>query len=119
MDETKQVEATAGPYAGQRLTMPVDEAEQAITDGWARDPFAPPTDEPPKEQTDEERADVVKKAEKAARKLRGEPDEGDDEGKGGRGETRDMSAGQAGEYDTRGAPPPRRPPPPPPPPKRR
>lgn len=74
-DENKTIEATAGPYKGQRLTMPAADADQAIADGWARDPFAPapgPDDKPAKEPTDEERQAVMDKAEKAAKKLRGE-----------------------------------------------
>jgi hypothetical protein len=81
-DEPVVIEATAGPYAGQRLTVPAADAKQAIADGWARDPFAP-AEEPKepkevKEVTDEDRARVAEAAEKAARKLRGEeePDNG-------------------------------------------
>jgi hypothetical protein len=72
-DEPVVIEATAGPYAGQRLTVPAADAKQAIADGWARDPFAP-AEEPKevKEVTDEDRAKVAEAAEKAARKLRGE-----------------------------------------------
>jgi hypothetical protein len=67
------IEATAGPYAGQRLTVPAADAKQAIADGWARDPFATELEEP-KEMTEEKRAKVAEAADKAARKLRGEDD---------------------------------------------
>lgn len=72
----KLVEATAGPYRGQRLTLPIADADQAVKDGWAKDPFAaPPTDEELAEAklpTEEERLKVEEAAAKAARKLRGE-----------------------------------------------
>lgn len=75
-DETKMVEATVGPFAGQRLTMPADVADQAIKDGWARDPFAPPPTEEElakrKEPTEDDRLKSTAAAEKAVRKLRGE-----------------------------------------------
>src|SRR5262245_52536878 len=73
-DETKEIEGTVGPYAGQRLTLPAADADAAIADGWARDPFAPldPNAEPPKLLTDEERQKVLEAANKAASKLRGE-----------------------------------------------
>jgi hypothetical protein len=75
-DETKVIEATAGPYAGQRLTVPAADADAAIKDGWAIDPFAAvdPDAEPPPAQTEEERMKTSEAAAKAARKLRGEDD---------------------------------------------
>jgi hypothetical protein len=72
-DEDVVIEGLHGPYAGQRLTVSAADAKQAIADGWARDPFAEPEDA--KEMTDEERAKVIAAAEKAGRKLRGEPEE--------------------------------------------
>jgi hypothetical protein len=77
--ETKRVEAIAGPWAGRQIDLPSADADQAIADGWARDPFAPPADpnaEP--EEFDQEKHDTMTAAaEKAARKIRGEkePDE--------------------------------------------
>jgi len=77
-DEPVVIQVTAGPYAGQRLTMPKADADAAVADKWATDPNAPvPTKEEAKEakpMTEEERAEVMAKAEKAARKLRGEPE---------------------------------------------
>jgi hypothetical protein len=75
-DETVLIEATVGPYAGQRLQVDPATAKQAIADGWARDPFAEVGE--PKEMIDEDRAKVAEAANKAARKLRGEdePDTG-------------------------------------------
>lgn len=73
--ESVVVQATAGPYAGQRLTLSAADAKQAIKDGWAVDPFAPPPApdaEPPKQPTDEERVKINEAAEAAGRKLRGE-----------------------------------------------
>ena len=98
-ETTRLIEATAGPYRGQRLTMPAADAEEAIAAGWARDPFAPPSDEPAPLPTQEETHAMLKAAEKAARKLRGEPEP--DEAEAGDDDTRDMQAGEAGTYETR------------------
>lgn len=75
-DEPTTVQVTAGPYAGQRLTMPAADAAAAIADKWAVDPHAPPPKEgeEAKPMSDEEISQVKAKAEKAARKLRGEPE---------------------------------------------
>lgn len=79
-EEPAMVEVTVGPYKGQRLTMAKAEAQQAIADKWAIDPFASP-EPPPKEgeapkeakpMTDEERAEIHAKAHAAIAKLRGE-----------------------------------------------
>jgi hypothetical protein len=35
----KVVDVMVGPYRGHRLKMPAAEADKAITDNWARDPF--------------------------------------------------------------------------------
>src|SRR5262245_25694128 len=48
--EGKQVVPIFGPYAGQVLTMPTAEADQAIADNWAREhpaPFDPNAPLPP------------------------------------------------------------------------
>jgi hypothetical protein len=77
VDEVAVIEATVGPYKGQRLTMSKAEAQQAIADRWAIDPFAP-AEEPkppkvePKPPTDEESAEILAKAHAAMAKLRGE-----------------------------------------------
>ncbi|MCA1404683.1 hypothetical protein I6F26_10220 [Ensifer sp. IC3342] len=73
MTETRRIEALYGPYRGF-LDVPADVAEQAIKDGWARDPFATPDpDAPPPELPTQEKLDaMIAAAEKAARKLRGE-----------------------------------------------
>jgi hypothetical protein len=38
-DEPKMIEATLGPYAGQRLTVSPADFDKAIADKWAIDPF--------------------------------------------------------------------------------
>jgi hypothetical protein len=59
-----------GPYRGQRVYMPDADAAQAIADGWAIDPHAPPHD-PPFDVTVRENADRVHAAAHAgAAKLR-------------------------------------------------
>lgn len=125
-DETRLVNVTHGPYAGGRLTLPKGEAESAISEGWAVDPFAekpprfewegpPPetlTDEQrkqlrerdePKQLSDEERSKVIEKAEQAAKKLRGEDEESVK--KRHEEQQRAMTAGQShgGSYETRQA----------------
>lgn len=89
-DETKMIEATAGPYAGQRLTVSKADADEAIADGWARDPFAPPSDKPAKELTGEEHQAMIAKAEKSARKIRGEDKAMEAHGPGHGYQTRDV-----------------------------
>ena len=81
-DEPAAVQVIAGPYAGQRLTMSRADADTAIADKWAVDPSAPARSKEEEEKaakeakplTEEERAGIKAKAEKAARKLRGEPE---------------------------------------------
>lgn len=78
-DDDSTIEATHGPYKGQRLTMKKADADKAIADGWAKDPFKLPDekqDKPERDETsDEDKADkhakATEAAEKAANKLRG------------------------------------------------
>lgn len=79
-DETVVVHVTHGSYAGQRLTLSKHDADAAISDGWAIDPFKPvEPDKEPKQLSEEERAHVLEKAEHAVAKLRGEEKEKDHE----------------------------------------
>lgn len=73
-DENKIIEPLVGPYAGQHVTVTAADAESAISEGWARDPYAlpDPKAEAPKERTQEEYEKQVAAAEKAARRWRGE-----------------------------------------------
>src|SRR5262245_13785830 len=54
----KEVEAILGPYRGQRLTMLDADADAAVNDHWARDPYAPPED-PHDPLTEQERTDAL------------------------------------------------------------
>jgi hypothetical protein len=45
----KVVDVMMGPYRGHRLKMPAAEADKAIIDSWARDPFSPLPIPQPKE----------------------------------------------------------------------
>lgn len=77
-DEDVMIDVTEGPERGKRLRVPADVGRQAISDGWARDPFAPPSEEPetePEPPTPEQREKSIQAAAEALRKLRGEPDE--------------------------------------------
>jgi hypothetical protein len=96
MSEDVMIEATHGPYAGQRLKVSEADAKSAIKDGWARDPFAEQPTEPveAKEVSGEDRQKILDAANKAAAKLRGET-EGDKK-------TRAMEAEDAAEYQTKG-----------------
>jgi hypothetical protein len=96
MAEDVLIEAIAGPYRGQRLTVSADDAKAAIKDGWARDPFAEP--EEPKEMTDEDRQKVAEAAEKAARRLRGEEET---EAPKPSVEAKAVEPEQSGSYETR------------------
>ena len=78
-DETKRIQANYGPFAGQQIDLPTEDADAAIADGWASDPFAPvdPKAEPP--EFNQERHDaILVAAEKAGRKIRGEAEPGND-----------------------------------------
>lgn len=95
--ESKQVLVTHGAYAGQRLTMPAGDADSAVRDGWAVDPFAAPLSDEERAkrplETDEERAKRAEAADKAGRKLRGEDE---DASRPGRAKSAD-EGGAAGE----------------------
>jgi hypothetical protein len=68
-DEPVTIEATVGPYAGQRLTVAASEATKAIAEGWAKDPFVDPPE--PKEITEDERWTTLQAAHAGADRLRG------------------------------------------------
>jgi len=92
--ETKRVEALFGPFAGSQMDIATADADAAIADGWARDPFAPPPDpnEPQKEFSAEDHAKVIEAAEKAARKIRGEDQEDELKAKKGAKKGKDTNA---------------------------
>jgi len=83
--ETKRIEAVFGPLAGSLMDIPTADADAAIADGWARDPYAPPpsADEPVKEFDAAAHDQVLAAAEAAARKIRGEDTEDDMKAKKG------------------------------------
>lgn len=104
-DETKRIEALYGPYRGF-LDVPADVAAQAIKDGWARDPYAPPAAPDAPAPTQEQIDKAIIAAEKAARKLRGEDEpKAKEKAKAKAGEeTKSYEAGSTGEgYETREA----------------
>jgi hypothetical protein len=97
----KEIEATLGPYRGQRLTMSDADAGAAIAANWAIDPFVPPPEPPPEPLTEAEREAAIGAAvawqtaqlQAAAGEQSADPPEG--------GETRTMSADTPGRYKTR------------------
>jgi len=87
-EDARQVEILHGPLAGMLVTIGGKTADEGVKDGWARNPNDPPPDHP-REFTEKEFDDMLAKANKAARRLRGERDDDDDDrprarNKGGR-----------------------------------
>lgn len=66
MSETRTIEALVGPFRHSIITLPKADADKAIKDGWARDPFNP--FEP---VADVDHAKALEAAETAAVKIRG------------------------------------------------
>jgi hypothetical protein len=63
-DETKQIMVLLGPYRDHRLTVSAADAETAINDHWAIDPFhvAEPDEEPHPPLSEEERTHALEAA---------------------------------------------------------
>lgn len=63
-DETRQIQVTLGPYRDHRLTVSSADADAAISNHWAVDPFyvAAPDEEPHPPLTDAERAAALEAA---------------------------------------------------------
>jgi len=63
-DETRQIQVTLGPYRDHRLTVSSVDADAAINNHWAVDPFqvADPDEEPHPPLTDEERTAALEAA---------------------------------------------------------
>lgn len=104
--DTRIIVPSAGPYAGQRMTVDAGEADRAISEGWAADPFAEKgPDDQRKEHTAEEAAEMANKAEAAAKRWRGEDDKAKDKPKASAKPeapvARDMAAGPGHSYETR------------------
>lgn len=116
-DETKIIQPSYGPFAGQQITVPAAEADEAISAGWAVDPYAPPSTEQPAaaDLDPDARQALIDAADAAARKWRGE-EESEDVKKAkaktkddtsakpasrASEETRDMKAGGSADYQTR------------------
>lgn len=78
MSDQKTIVPSAGPYAGQAISVDTGEADRAITEGWASDPYAAPGNgkKAAKEPDDEARAKFTDMANAAARRWRGEETEG-------------------------------------------
>ena len=62
-DETRQIQVLLGPYRDHRLTVSAADADAAINNHWAVDPFrAPPDEEPHPPLSDEERTAALEAA---------------------------------------------------------
>lgn len=75
--ETKRIQPTHGVYANTHIDIPTADAEAAIADGWAIDPYAEVDPNPraePKEFSAEDHANATAAADRYTRKLRGEPE---------------------------------------------
>jgi hypothetical protein len=103
----KQVEALYGPYAGAIISIDEKDAEKALEDGWARDPYDPKNAAHIDLAANPNTVDVeeaTKAAEKFAAKIRGEAEEGQKKPKPARpaaSENRASTAGQSANYQTR------------------
>lgn len=98
----KQVEALYGPYAGAIISIEEADADKAISDGWARDPYDPKNaahiDLSKKAETkDAEKA--TKDAEEFAAKIRGEATTSSK--KSATTTTKAATAGETANYQTR------------------
>jgi hypothetical protein len=65
VDETRQIQVLFGPYRDHRLTVSSADADAAISNHWAVDPFAAPAapdEEPHPPLTDEERTAALEAA---------------------------------------------------------
>jgi hypothetical protein len=72
MADTKRIRPIWGEFADQNIDLPVADADQAIADGWAFDPYAETPREPVPILTDGERQMMEEHSKKAIAKLRGE-----------------------------------------------
>jgi hypothetical protein len=72
MADTKRIRPVWGEFADQDIDLPEADADQAIADGWAFDPYAETPRELPPILTDGERAAMEELSKKAIAKLRGE-----------------------------------------------
>jgi hypothetical protein len=97
-EETKQIMPMLGPYAGQRISVPIADADKALADGWASDPFAAEP-APLRELTPDEHFEATKEAELYARKWRGE--EVPEAGPQTKTEKKAMEARPGADYETR------------------
>jgi hypothetical protein len=63
-DETRQIQVLLGPYRDHRLTVSSADADAAINNHWAVDPFQPaePDDKPHPPLSDEERTAALEAA---------------------------------------------------------
>lgn len=72
MPDVKRIRPIWGEFADQNIDLPVADADQAIADGWAFDPYDETPREPVPILTDGERAAMEEHSKKAIAKLRGE-----------------------------------------------
>ena len=70
--ETKRIRPIWGEFRDQNIDLPIADADQAIADGWAVDPYAETPRELPPLLTDEERLQMEEKSAIAIAKARGE-----------------------------------------------
>ena len=69
-EETQAIQPKYGPYVGGLITVSKKMAKKAIADGWAIDPYAPPAEEAPYDET--QILAATNAANAAAAELRGE-----------------------------------------------
>ena len=76
-DDLKTIEPLYGPYHGQHIRVGAADADQAIDEGWARDPYLRP-DQRPTAASLTSRTELMHAAERAARRWRGDTTEYDE-----------------------------------------
>jgi len=102
-DETRQIQVLLGPYRDHRLTVSSADADAAISNHWAVDPFhiADPDEEPHPPLTEEERTAAYQAAVEWAQQqweaAQAPPEEATD----GEPQTRAMQGSTSGRYYTR------------------
>lgn len=104
-ENTRRIEVTVGPDAGQTFDASHSDADQAISEGWAREHRGMQISTPPARSAEDQQK-VIDLAKAGVERLRAAKPEQqvhqENTQRGGTTQTRDMSSGGAGRYPTKG-----------------